>query len=152
MGKLRVISGIAQNVPAYAGRSGFSFDLGHPPISVMMGALGSPPFSSGDYIAIAAKDSGFAGGVVSALAYRRVGQRGAAHITNPIYYVVGAGFGLLGLVLVGMLLFVRDPTGPDPSAIWAVSALLVGTGIYCTYQLRTMRMARRLLDDWAPPL
>ena len=99
-----------------------------------------------------AKDSGFAVGVASALAYRNVGLQGAAHIANPLYYIVGAGFGLLGLVLIGVLIFMRGASDPDPSAIWTVSVLLVGVGTYCVYTLRTMRRARELLDAWTVTL
>jgi hypothetical protein len=152
LSKLEVIGGVAQNVPAMAGRYGFSFDLGEPPVSVSMSAFGGPtPFDSGEYIAIAAIVPGVGGGTLSALAYRRVGQRASARTANPLYFLTGAGLGLLGLAIVVLLVFFPDSSDGDLSAPWTMAVLLACVGTYCAYRLRLMFAARRLLDDWVPP-
>jgi hypothetical protein len=139
MSEIEVLAGFASDVPT-ASQFSFSFSIGDPPVRVSMGAFGSPPFNSNEYIAVAAKRSSFAMSPYIALAYRRVGLRAAAQMVNLTVPIA-----LLAVGVMGCGTWALAPTQPKSIGFAALGlvAVLVGAS-----QLRGVARAKRLLDGW----
>jgi hypothetical protein len=139
MSEIEVLAGFASDVPTVSQFS-FSFSIGDPPVRVSMGAFGSPPFNSNEYIAVAAKRSSLAMSPYIALAYRRVGLRAAAQMVNLTVPIA-----LLAVGVMGCGTWALAPTQPKSIGFAALGlvAVLVGAS-----GLRGVARAKRLLDGW----
>ena len=105
-----------------------------------MGAFGSPPFNSNEYIAVAAKRSSLAMSPYIALAYRRVGLRAAAQMVS-----LTVPTALLAVGAMGCGTWALAPTQPKSIGFAALGlvAVLVGAS-----RLLGVARAKRLLDGW----
>lgn len=125
-------------------RGALSFTMGEPPVVFYSPGLGSPLFSPGDYVAIAARRTFVPGAQYVALAYRNWGTKGSAQTIGVAWPSFCLGIGAIGAYFVyeGAL---KDPMGPE------IFLPMLAAGIFGVFRLVTMRHARRLLDKTSMP-
>jgi hypothetical protein len=136
-----ILCGFTSNVPK-ASRSGFFFGIGTPPVTIYLSSLGSPPFDSDDYIAVAIRRGLLIPGNV-ALAYRLVGQKCAAEAAGLASAVT---FILLGVM--GAINLLRFPHANASFELMSYFGIVLGA--LNTYRVREILRAKRLLNEWEP--
>ena len=124
-----------------------SFSVGEPPVRFYSPQLldAVPPFSVGDYVAVAGKRTFVPGVTHVALAYRRLGDMGSAHFMAVSLPGVCILCGLVGASAVAFL-------GPLDTATKVFVAALLTVGSFGVWRLWSMRQACRMLDQIESPL
>jgi hypothetical protein len=124
-----------------------SFSVGEPPVRFYSPQFldAAPPFSAGDYVAVAGKRTLIPGVTHVALAYRRLGDMGSAHFMSVSFPGVCILCGLLGASAAAFL-------GPLDTATKEFAAALLAVGAFGVRRLWSMRQACRMLDQIESPL
>ena len=123
-----------------------TFSIGDPPVTFWSPfSFGETPFGAGDYVAVAGKRTPVPGVAYVALAYRRLGDGGAAHFLNVGFPGSCILFGALG-VFGGSFL------GPLNVDTRTLAAVLFAVGIFGLWRIWSMRVACRILDKLESPL
>jgi hypothetical protein len=126
-------------------RTAMSFGVGEPPVRFYSPGFTPPPFSAGDYVAVAGKRTFVPGVTHVALAYRRLGDMGSAHFMNVSFPGACILFGILGAFGLTFL-------GPLNSATEALAAALLAVGAFGVERLWSMHKACRMLEQIESPL
>ncbi|MBD8900323.1 hypothetical protein [Rhodanobacter sp. DHG33] len=116
-----------------------TFTVGDPPVSFWSPLSIGSPIASGDYVAVAGQRSLVHGIGQVALAYRRLGNSGSAHLFNVAFPIMCFLFGAL-CIFGGLLL---EPGGIDIAAMVAGIAL----GLFGIWRLWCMCTARSMLNN-----
>jgi len=120
------------------------FSVGEPAVKFYTLGFTAPPFSVGDYVAVAGKRTFVPGIPHVALAYRRLGDMGNAHFMNVSVPGACVLFGIIG-ALGGALL------GPLNTDTRELSAALIAVGAFGVWRLWLMLKACRMLDQMESP-
>lgn len=117
-----------------------TFMVGDPPVSFWSPLSFDSPIANGDYVAVAGQRSLVPGVGRVALAYRRLGNSGSAHLFNVPFPIMCLLFGTLG-IFGGLFL------GPLNAGTGSMTAGLVALGLFGIWRLGCMCMARRMLNN-----
>jgi hypothetical protein len=139
---IKIIDGLVSRLRG-SSRHGFYFLIGDPPVAayIRVPTWQRAPFSSNEYVAIAARQRWFLPSSYVVLAYR-VGLKAPtrlASIAGPIAAILVAA--------VGLALLVLTPAHPNGGI---VAVLAVCWGLVGIFRLRRALAAKRLLTDWEP--
>lgn len=116
-----------------------TFMVGDPPVSFWSPFSLDSPIATGDYVAVAGQRSLVPGIGRVALAYRRLGNSGSAHLFNVTFPIMCLLFGALG-IFGGLFL---EPSGVDTASMAAGVAL----GLFGIWRLWCMCTARSMLNN-----
>jgi hypothetical protein len=141
MADLRILSGFTSNVPSST-RGGFWFGLGSSGARVYLSSIGTPPFGSDEYIAVAVRRGILMPGDVT-LAYRLLGLKCPAETAGLGTAVVFIIIGLMGTINLVTL----PHLGRSLLVMSLLGIALAGLG---AYRLREIFHAKRLLANWEP--
>jgi hypothetical protein len=144
---IEVLSGFVTDGPSAGYRSGgMTFLLGEPPKVIYSPAfLAGTPFSQGDFIAVAAKQTFIPGADYVALAYRNLGVGGRAQWLNPAWPGLCAIVGAVGAYAFAI-------PAPVSAERLSIEAIMIAVGAFGVVRLLSMRKATGLLNAMQPPL